>query len=119
RAFAESLMDEGADIIMPVAGPVGLGSAAAIQERGNAWLIGVDSDWTKTAPEYAGIILNSVLKNMDATVFEQIEAALAGNTGGGLVVGTLENGGVGVATTFSEAQALADGIIAGNIQTAP
>ncbi|MBX3046737.1 MAG: BMP family ABC transporter substrate-binding protein [Anaerolineales bacterium] len=119
RAFAESLMDEGADIIMPVAGPVGLGSAAAIQERGNAWLIGVDSDWTQTAPEYAGVILNSVLKNMDATVYQQIEAALAGGAGGGLIVGTLENGGVGVATSFDGMQALVDGIVAGDIQTAP
>ncbi len=31
RKFAESLMQEGADIIMPVAGPVGLGSAACLQ----------------------------------------------------------------------------------------
>ena len=35
RALGESLMDEGADVIMPVAGPVGLGTAAAIQERGD------------------------------------------------------------------------------------
>ncbi|MBX3048942.1 MAG: BMP family ABC transporter substrate-binding protein [Anaerolineales bacterium] len=119
RAFAESLMDEGADIIMPVAGPVGLGSAAAIQERGNAWLIGVDSDWSQTAPEYAGIILNSVLKKMDATVFEHIQAAISGESAGALIVGTLENGGVGVATSFPEMQALVDGIVAGDIQTGP
>ncbi|MCW5875726.1 MAG: BMP family ABC transporter substrate-binding protein [Anaerolineales bacterium] len=119
RAFAESLMDEGADIIMPVAGPVGLGSAAAIQERGNAWLIGVDSDWTQTAPEYAGIILNSVLKNMNQTVFQHIESALGGSSPGPLMVGTLENDGVGVATSFANMQALIDGIVAGDIQTAP
>ena len=35
RKFAESLMQEGADIIMPVAGPVGLGSAAVCKETGN------------------------------------------------------------------------------------
>src|SRR3990170_5540733 len=40
RRMGESLMDEGADIIMPVAGPVGLGTAAAAQERGNTWIIG-------------------------------------------------------------------------------
>ncbi len=39
-----SLLMDSADIIMPVAGPVGLG-IAAIKERGNAYLIGVDSDW--------------------------------------------------------------------------
>ena len=47
-----SLMDEGADIIMPVAGPVGLGTAAAVKERGNAYVIGVDSDWFLTNPDY-------------------------------------------------------------------
>ena len=119
RAFAESLMDEGADIIMPVAGPVGLGSAAAIQERGNAWLIGVDSDWTQTAPEYASIILNSVLKKMDQTVLQHIEAAVGGTSAGSLILGTLENGGVGVATSFPNMQALVNGIVAGDIQTAP
>ena len=31
RAMGETLMDEGADIIMPVAGPVGLGTAAAVK----------------------------------------------------------------------------------------
>ena len=53
KELAVSLMDEGADIIMPVAGPVGLGAAAAIKERGNAYVIGVDSDWFLTSPEYA------------------------------------------------------------------
>ncbi len=44
RAYAESLFDEGADIVFPVAGRVGLGSAAAAQERG-MMVIGVDTDW--------------------------------------------------------------------------
>ena len=36
-------MAEGADVILPVAGPVGLGAAAAISEEGKM-MIGVDSD---------------------------------------------------------------------------
>jgi basic membrane protein A len=124
RAMGETLMDEGADIIMPVAGPVGLGTAAAAQERGNAWIIGVDSDWTQTAPDYADIILTSVLKKMDATVLQQIEMMLNGEAPGALIVGTLENGGVGIAGTFdgelgTELEAITAGIIAGDIQTAP
>ena len=120
RAFAESLMDEGADIIMPVAGPVGLGSAAAIQERGNAWLVGVDTDWTQSAPEYAGVVLTSVLKNMDQTVFDHIQMLINGEDPGALIVGTLENGGVGIAGDFADLdiQSLIDGIVAGDIQTA-
>jgi basic membrane protein A len=90
-------MDEGADIIMPVAGPVGLGSAAAIKERGNAYLIGVDSDWVLTSPEYADITLTSVMKLMDATTFQVIQSVIDGTFTGGNVVGTLENKGVDIA----------------------
>ncbi|MDH5605311.1 MAG: BMP family ABC transporter substrate-binding protein [Anaerolineae bacterium] len=126
RSFAETLMDEGADVIMPVAGPVGLGSAAAIQERGGAWIIGVDTDMSVSAPEYADIILTSVLKNMDVAVYAAIENMVNGTFAGGLYVGTLENNGVGIAGMdgFSAdlqaaLQAIIDGIIAGDIQTSP
>jgi basic membrane protein A len=54
---------------MPVAGPVGLGTAAAVQERGNAYIVGVDTDMSVSAPEFADVILTSVLKNMDVAVF--------------------------------------------------
>jgi putative multiple sugar transport system substrate-binding protein len=100
RELAVSLMDEGADVIMPVAGPVGLGAAAAIQERGNAYLIGVDSDWVLTAPEYKDITLTSVMKMMDATTVEVIKSVIDGSFEGGNVIGTLENGGVDIAPFY-------------------
>jgi len=96
RRFAESLMDEGADIIMPVAGPVGLGSAAACLERGTM-LLGVDTDWYISAPEFQPIYLSSVLKNMDVAVFEAAKAVANGTFSGGTYVGTLKNDGVGIA----------------------
>ncbi len=99
--MAVTLMDEGADIIMPVAGPVGLGAAAAILERTTAeapiYIIGVDSDWYLTAPDYASIELTSVLKNMDVTTFNVIQSAMDGTFAGGNIVGNLANGGVGLA----------------------
>ena len=97
RELAVSLMDEGADVIMPVAGPVGLGAAAAIQERGNAYVIGVDSDWFLTSPEYGNITLTSVMKKMDATTVQVIKSMIDGTFEGGVVVGTLENEGVDIA----------------------
>jgi basic membrane protein A len=97
RNLGESLMDEGADIIMPVAGPVGLGTAAAIEERGNAYIIGVDADWVLTQPQYAPITLTSVLKNMDVTTYNAINAVINDTFAGGVTIGTLENGGVGLA----------------------
>lgn len=95
--MAVSLMDEGADIIVPVAGPVGLGAAAAVKARGNAYIIGVDSDWFLTAPDYADITLTSIMKLMDVTTFEVIKSAKEGTFKGGAVVGNLANGGVALA----------------------
>ena len=97
KELATSLMDEGADIIMPVAGPVGLGAAAAIKERGNAYLIGVDSDWYLTAPDYKAITLTSVMKLMDATTLGVIKSVIDGTFKGGNIVGTLANKGVALA----------------------
>jgi basic membrane protein A and related proteins len=96
RAFAENLNDEGADIIMPVAGPVGLGTAAACMERG-CLVVGVDADWYNTAQDYRSIELTSVLKNMDAAVLNTITNVLNLGAVGNLYVGTLANGGVGLA----------------------
>ncbi len=97
RELGVSLMDEGADIIMPVAGPVGLGTAAAVKERGSGYIIGVDSDWFLTSPDYSSIILTSVLKNMDVTVMDAVKQVIDGTFKGGTTVGTLANGGVGIA----------------------
>jgi basic membrane protein A len=127
RRLAETLMDEGADVIMPVAGPVGLGSAAAIQERGGAWLIGVDNDWRQTAPEFADIVLTNVLKKLDVTVQEAVDAIAAGTYTGGVHVASLENSGVDINTdhelisaeTKSELEAIRAGIIDGSIATKP
>jgi len=130
RTMGETLMDEGADVIMPVAGPVGLGTAAAIKERGNAYVIGVDADMYLTAPEYKSIILTSVMKYMDVTTFNVIKSVMDGTFKGGVIVGTLENGGVGLAPFHdlesvvpaevkAELDAIKADIIAGKIATSP
>lgn len=98
RAFAESFVQEGADVVMPVAGPVGLGSAAYCKESGACKIVGVDTDWTISASEYTDVILTSVLKNMDVAVFDAIKSAIDGTFKGGTYVGTLSNDGVGIAT---------------------
>jgi len=97
RQVAQDLLGEGADIIMPVAGPVGLGSAAAIQDAGEGSLIWVDTDGCVSAEEYCDLFLTSVMKNMDVAVFTAIEEALNDEFEGGLYVGTLENDGVAIA----------------------
>ncbi len=97
RRLAEVFFDEGCDVIFPVAGPVGLGSAAAAQERG-LMMIGVDSDQFLSAPEFGDVFLSSVLKKMDASVFDTIAALVDGSlTLGDDYLGTLANDGVGLA----------------------
>ena len=97
RRFAENFFDEGCDVILPVAGPVGLGSAAAAQERG-LMIIGVDGDQYVLAPEFADVWLTSILKNMDVAVYDTIAAMVDGTlTLGDDYLGTIANGGVGLA----------------------
>jgi basic membrane protein A len=96
RAQGESLNDEGADIILPVAGPVGLGTAAAAAERGFL-VIGVDADQYLTAPEYGVAWLTSILKNMDVAVMDTVTNVVESDMVGEAFVGTLANGGLGLA----------------------
>ena len=130
RNLGTSLMDEGADIIMPVAGPVGLGTAAAAQERGGVYIIGVDADWVLTNPQYEAITLTSVLKNMDVTTMNVIQSVIDGTFQGGVTVGTLDNGGVGLAPYHSlagevsselqgEVDTVAQQIISGELSATP
>ena len=99
RSFAQNLVDEGADIVMPVAGPVGLGSAALAKELGpdKLMIIGVDSDQFESDTANQSVYLTSVLKNMDVTTYNAISSVLDGTFAGGVTVGTLANGGVGLA----------------------
>ena len=130
RNLGESLMDEGADVIMPVAGPVGLGTAAAVQERGGVYIIGVDSDWTQTSPEFTDVVLTSVLKKMDVTTKDTIKMVMDDTFEGGVVVGSLENAGVDLAPFHeldsmvssdlkAELDTIKQGIIDGSIKTTP
>jgi basic membrane protein A and related proteins len=129
RQTTEALLDQGADIILPVAGPVGLGSVEAIRAGGgNERLIWVDSDGCESVPDACDLFLTSILKKMDNAVFDTVTAAAEGQFEGGLYVGTLENDGVGIAPfhEFEDAvpqevkdrvEELTEQIIAGEIET--
>ncbi len=97
KSFATSLVQEGADIIMPVAGPVGLGSAAYCQTSAKCLIIGVDTDWFVSANEYASVLLSSVQKKVDVAVFKAIQDAVNGTFTGGTDNATLASGGLDLA----------------------
>lgn len=97
RSVGTSLMDEGADIILPVNGGVGAATAAVMQERGKGFIFGVDQDWTQTYPQYSAQILASLLKKIDVHVYDAIQRLATNTWEGGDFVLTLENGGTDLA----------------------
>lgn len=95
---ATNLISQGADIVMPVAGPAGIGSLQAVQaSNGKVKSIWVDTDGCVSASEYCPSILSSVEKAMDLAVFEAIKASKEGTFSNEPYVGKLENEGTSLA----------------------
>jgi basic membrane protein A len=95
QTLTEQFIAQGADIIMPVAGPVGLGAAAAAESAGNVKIIWVDSDGYLTT-DYGSLILTSVMKQIGPAVEDTVAESIE-NFSNEPYVGTLENEGVGLA----------------------
>ncbi|MEA1903449.1 MAG: BMP family ABC transporter substrate-binding protein, partial [Actinomycetota bacterium] len=96
RNVTQSFVDESADVILPVAGPVGKGSAALAQEEGDVWVIGVDADWFVTLPEFTDVILTSVLKGLDVAVSTAVKDVAEGNFQGETRLYAIADDGVGL-----------------------
>ncbi|MCZ4326970.1 BMP family lipoprotein [Brachybacterium paraconglomeratum] len=100
KAVSDEFYSAGADIVMPVAGPVGAGTLASAKEGEDRKVIWVDADGYETNasdPEAQATILTSVMKEMTTGVEDVIGAAAEGEYDATPYVGTLENGGVGLA----------------------
>lgn len=96
KQTTKSLIDEGADIVMPVAGPVGLGSIEAANEAEGVKLIWVDTDGCTSVPDSCDLFLTSVQKKMDIAVYDSIKSVVDDDFTAGVYTGTLENDGVGI-----------------------
>lgn len=127
KTITLGLLDEGADIIMPVAGPVGAGTLAAVKERG-ALMVGVDTDWSVLYDADSEYVLGSALKRMDFWLLNTVGTVVDGTFAGNTFVGTLENEGVAIAVgvdfqdkidpaILAEIEQLKADIIAGTIVT--
>jgi len=117
RNVTQALVDGGADVILPVAGPVGEGSAALAQELGDIWVIGVDADWFETLPQYSDLILTSVLKGLDVAVATAIQDVANGTFEGGTHLYAIADDGVGLGpvnpTVPQDLQDAVNGVIDG------
>jgi basic membrane protein A len=99
RRAADALLDEGADVVFAPPGPIAEGAAAAVQARdGLRRLIFSDTDGCVALPQDCSFILTTVEKNYDVAVEAAVREAIHGGFRGGRpYVGTLRNGGVGLA----------------------
>jgi basic membrane protein A len=112
KTNTQNFVNEGADIIMPVAGPVGQGTLdAAVELNGkgkDVKVIWVDSDGYETAKTGNEFILTSVMKLMGESVQSVIAEDLEDSFSNEPYVGTLENGGVALAPFHDLESAVSD-----------
>lgn len=128
RAISDSFVAQGADVIMPVAGGAGLGTAAGAQAEGDYAVVWVDIDGCVSAEQYCDTFLTTVVKNIPLAVEEAVlQAADTDGLLTGGYLGTLENDGVSLAPYHefeddiddalkAEIDQLQEAIIAGEIE---
>ena len=105
KTIAESMYQNGADVVYHAAGGSGSGLfQAAVDYSGSSgthvWAIGTDSDQYLSAPaEQQPFILTSNLKQVDVATYDTIKAFSEGKFAGGIQTFDLNNDGVGYATS--------------------
>ncbi|MDO4919339.1 BMP family protein [Kocuria sp.] len=103
RTVTRSLVDDGADVVLPVAGEAAQGTADAVTEANKdggddpVRLIWPDTDGYDTLDSGRQYLLTSVLKDVARSVEDVVTQAAGGSFDNTKYVGTLQNGGVGLA----------------------
>jgi basic membrane protein A and related proteins len=96
KLVAQDFIRQGADVLFAVAGNTGNGALLAAMEAGVA-AIGVDVDQAVTYPEVRKALMTSASKNVDVMSAAAVRDFAAGKLQSGIRLGTLANGGVGLA----------------------
>jgi basic membrane protein A and related proteins len=98
RSISQAFVQQGADVIFPVAGGTGLGAGAAAQASGGkVSVIWVDTDGCVSASQYCKFFLTSVTKNVTDSVKDYVTKAADGTFPTGNYTGILQNDGTGLA----------------------
>jgi basic membrane protein A len=103
RDTADSLFQEGVDMMIPVGGQINLPAGDAINDGGlDAALIGVDADaFFAMDAQYADLWLTTVEKNILDLVAQSVAQHAEGSWSAGTFKGDLSNNGVGLAPYHS------------------
>ena len=98
KALTMAMVQQGADVVFPVAGGAGLGAGAAAQASGGKLnLIWVDTDGYESAAQYGKYFITSVTKGLSQAVQDYMKQVGTGTFPTGNWVGTLQNSGTGLA----------------------
>jgi basic membrane protein A len=130
KSVTQTLVGQGADVIMPVAGGTGLGTAQVAKDSGGkVSVIWVDQDGCVSAAQYCDVFLSTVVKNIEDAVKQAVVKGAKGETlpAAPGYLGTLENNGVSLApfnsfdskvdpTLKTELEKLKADIIAGTVK---
>jgi basic membrane protein A and related proteins len=134
QTLTQTFISDGADVIFPVAGNVGLGAAKAVQNADAAAgsdkvnMMWVDTDGCISAQQYCKYFLSSVTKGIQAAVKNAVLSAANNSFKGGNYIGDLADGGVVLspfhdfaskvpAALQSQLATVKKGIISGSIKT--
>jgi basic membrane protein A len=110
---AKQIIDQKADVILPVGGPIYQGALTAIADSGkDIALVGVDADFYETDPNTQDVIFTSILKNMKTSTFQAVVDAGNDELDFAPYVGTLENDGVGIAPFHNFESKISDSLAA-------
>jgi basic membrane protein A len=127
KQFAQTFLDNGVDIVHPVAGGTGNGTIESMHTAGK-WAIGVDTDqYISIGPPTNGALLTSSQKAIDVSVLDFFKSSSGGSMGGKDYSGTLANNGVLLSPfhdydsqisqeTKDELAALKDALVSGSVK---
>ncbi|GKU27169.1 BMP family lipoprotein [Clostridium folliculivorans] len=106
KEAAKNLINAGCTVIYHAAGGAGEGMFQAVQEANKngkkVWAIGVDMDQAVTLPQYADVILSSMIKKVDFATYQAAKDIVNGTFKAGTVELGLKEGGIDIAGTSSK-----------------
>lgn len=126
KETAMRLIASGCDVIFAIGGNSVRGALLAALEN-NLPVVGADIDPYNVNPEVQSVLLSSAVKHVDVTVYNYLRSVADGSVQPGIIIGNLQNGGVGLASFHdwdskipddlkTQIQKASDGIMNGSIQ---
>jgi basic membrane protein A len=96
KETALKLIGNGCDVVFGIGRDAVNGALLAAKEN-NLLAVGADVDQYNTDPEVQSALITSAMKNVEVAVYNYLKTVADGSVQAGISIGTLQNGGVGLA----------------------